>query len=77
MDNLFLFQFCLRNLFVKNEDVPCYARHIIRKGALMLAYKNTEQVSNYKESERQGISHRIKKIARVKIVPAREHLLRE
>ena len=36
MDNLFLFQFCLRDLFVKNEDAPCYARPIHGKGALAL-----------------------------------------
>jgi len=36
MDNLFLFQFWLRNLFVKNEDAPCFARPIHRKGALAL-----------------------------------------
>ena len=34
MDNLFLFQFCLSDLFIKNEDAPCYARPIHGKGAL-------------------------------------------
>ena len=24
IENLFFFQFCFRNLFVKNEDAPCY-----------------------------------------------------
>ena len=36
MDNLFLFQFCLRDLFVKNEDAPCYAQPTHGKGALAL-----------------------------------------
>jgi len=36
MENLFLFWFCLRDLFVKNEDTPCYARFIHEKGALAL-----------------------------------------
>ena len=36
MDNLFLFQFCLCDLFVKNEDAPCYAQPIHVKGALAL-----------------------------------------
>ena len=32
----FLFKFCLRELFVKNEDAPRYARPIRGKGALAL-----------------------------------------
>ena len=36
MDNLFLFQFCLRDLFVGNEDARCYARPIHVEGALAL-----------------------------------------
>ena len=36
MDNLFLFQFCLRDLFVRNEDPPCYARPIKGEVALLL-----------------------------------------
>jgi len=36
METLFLFQFCLRDLFVKNEDTTCYARPTHRKGALAL-----------------------------------------
>ena len=36
MENLFLFLFCLRDLFVEREDAPCYARPIHRKGALAL-----------------------------------------
>ena len=37
MENLFLFIFCLRDLFVKNEDAPCYARPIHGEGALALS----------------------------------------
>jgi len=36
MGNLFLLWFCLRNLFVKNENAPCYARLIHGKEALAL-----------------------------------------
>ena len=36
IENLFLFQFCFRDLFVKNEGAPCYARPIHGKGALAL-----------------------------------------
>ena len=41
MENLFLFQFCLRDLFVKNKDAPCYARPIHGKGALALGQFST------------------------------------
>ena len=33
---IFLKHFCLRYLFVKNEDAPCYSRPIHGKGALAL-----------------------------------------
>ena len=36
MGNLFLFQFCLRDLLVKIEDAPCHARPNHGKGALAL-----------------------------------------
>ena len=41
MENLFLFQFCLRDLFVENEDAQCYARPIHGKGALALGQFST------------------------------------
>ena len=34
IENLFSFWFCLRDLFVKNEDAPCYAQSIHVNGAL-------------------------------------------
>ena len=101
MENLFLFKFCLRDLFVKNGDAPSYARPIHGKGAIALGqsqlvrsshntrpggqkvvervyeFKNTRQVSNYKDADEREFSHYMKKIARVEIVPAREHLFRE
>jgi len=42
MENLLLFEFCLRDLFVKNKDALSYARPIHRKGAL--AQKAVERV---------------------------------
>ena len=38
MNNLFLFQFCIRVLFVKNEDAPFYAQPIHVKGALARSF---------------------------------------
>ena len=40
-------------------------------------FNHTEQVLNYKDSEKQKFSHRMIKIAQVEIVPAGEHLFRE
>ena len=40
-------------------------------------YKHTEQVSSYKVLKKRKFSHRMIKIARVEIVPLREHLFRE
>ena len=44
MDNLVLFHFCLCDLFIKNEDAPCYARPIHRKGALVLELFRTRAI---------------------------------
>ena len=38
-------------------------------------YKNTGQVSNYKDVEKRGFSHHMKKMARVETVPARAPFL--
>ena len=40
-ENLFLFELCLRDLFVNNEDAPCYAGLIHGKGALALGQFST------------------------------------
>ena len=40
-------------------------------------YKNIEQVLNYKDAEEREFSHRMKKIAQIETVPARQHLFRQ
>ena len=86
MDDLFSFQFCLRDLFEKNEDASCYARFIHVKGALAL--EQFQFVRSFHIHEREGskwlsvsgsikidaeereFSHRMKKITRVENCPS-------
>ena len=60
MENLFLFYFCLRDLFVKNEDAPCYARPIHGKGALALGQFSTRAIlSHTMTGNRQKVVERV------------------
>ena len=44
MENLFIFWFCLCDLFVKNEDAPSYARPFHRKSVLALGQFSTRAI---------------------------------
>ena len=56
MENLFLFQFCLRDLFVKNEDAPFYARPIYGKGALALGQFKLANILSHTPRHAQPLS---------------------
>ena len=51
MDNLFLFQFCLCDLFVKNEDASCNARPIHGKGAHAMGQFSTRAILSHTMNE--------------------------
>ena len=60
MDILFLFPIQLGDLFVKNEDAPCYARPIQGKGALALGQFSTRAIlSHTMTGNRQKVVERV------------------
>ena len=59
-ESLFLFWIWLHDLFVKNEEAPCYARPIHGKGALALGQFSTRAIlSHTLTGNRQKVVERI------------------